>query len=443
MRTAALIAGALLAACGIASCSSPAPTQVTQCGSQRVGREGGVVTSPSGASVSIPPGALPAPIDISVCVVEVGHVPRQHSPMIEFAPTSLTVSASFQITMPIDAMAPPSLVAELRSTPSDPSTAVFFTIPSGPGLVTFTTSRLGDVRIMEADVLDGGFGDDGSFGDDVNRPDAPRPIGPVVVGPDLTPAAYACLGTVPLPTAASPMPVTLHAIDWADRSTRSDYILHSFPTPLWSMPTGCMPDPGCSEGTTDASGDATLMLTSGALWVSTMSIVPTDPSHAAASSWTAALTVSATTTRLDVPVLSQRTQQALVNSVTRGTAFVLGQVRDCDDAVVQRVRVRVFDSDSNTELVQSVFGGPPIVYGNGVGFPAGTGDRTAIDGIYLAIPLQTGSGRMRVEAWGRLVLGGEDVLLACDDASFESGQPILLDLRPLRAGGAGACGSVP
>lgn len=440
----ALAAVFALAAALVPACASPAPTRLTQCARQTIGVAGGAIVSPSGAAASFGPGALPTDIEVSICVVEIGHVPRQHSPVVEFGPTDLFVASSVQLTMPIDDTTPLDAIAELRATPSGDLLTSFLTFPAAPGFVTFTAPRFGDFRIMENTTsFDGAVPNDaGAEADDVNRLDAPRPIGPVVVGPDLTPAAYDCLGTLPLPVAGAPTPVTVHVTDWADHTLRADYDLHALPLPAWTEIGGCT-DPGCDMGTSDAAGDATMMLAPGPVWFvsATSATMTRDLGHLAAAAWTAGLVLETGATRIDVPVLSQRTQQAISNALTFGNGFVLGQVRDCDGALVQRVRVRMFDAASDAELLGSFFGGPAVAYGNGVGFPGGTSDRTTLDGIYLGLPA-TG-GDVRVEAWGRRVLGGDDVLLGCDVASFASGLPVVLDLRPLRAGAPSTCGSVP
>ncbi len=441
MRTAATQLSLVLALGAIASCSGPSPAGRTQCGTSDIGVAGGVVTSPSGASVAFARDVLTTSVTISVCVVEQGRVPHQRSPMIEFAPSTLPLRGSVAITMPSDTVS--GVHAELRAAASDLGASVFDVTPAPGGGVVFSSSTLGAVRIMDiVSGMDAGpFGQDAQ-GLDVNRSDAPRPVGPVVVGPDLTPADYACLGMIATPPMGAPTARTLHVIDWADRGARAGYLARTFPTATWDTSGSCTGYADCSEGTSDASGSATLLIDSGPVWVNVSSPTPTTPSHTASLQWVAGLIVPESATSVEVPVLSQQTQNAITSSTGFSGPMILGHVRDCSDALVQRVRVRLFGAMSGGEILFSPLGGRPITYGNGLGFPAGVTDRTTLDGVYLALNNGVDTD-IRVEAWGHLALGGQDVLLSCERVSLIAGQPVLVDMRPLRSSIPSACGSVP
>jgi hypothetical protein len=116
----------------------------------------------------------------------------------------------------------------------------------------------------------------------------------------------------------------------------------------------------------------------------------------------------------------------------------MGHVLDCDAALVQRARIRVFAD--GTELLTSPFGTPITTYGNGTGFPTGRGDETSGDGLFLA--LAQGTSNLRVEAWGRFEIDGAEHLLSCTSGSVATGLPITVDLGPLASDAPSDCGSV-
>ncbi len=433
-----LIAGGL----ALGSCTRTATGGLSQCGRGTLGTLGGTVTSPSGASISIPAGALTTLVEVSVCVLAVGRVPRQRSPVIEFGPVDLPVRG-VSLTLPVDDTSSPPNVAEVRRRISDDVVDVLPIASTSPGLATTTSSSLGDVRLMDTLAgLDASVDASGGA-DDVNRPDAPRPVGPVVVGPDLTPADYACLGLTPTPAVGPPVAVSVHVVDWADHGARGAYPISAAPSPTsWDGAGSCAGMPDCSTGTSDASGTVSLALVPGRAWFSAVpGSVVADAGHTPVLQWIAGISVAEGTTDLTLPVLSVRTNSVISSSIGFAGQFLLGQVRDCDGAPVQRVRVRIFDA-AGLEQTVSFLGGPAVTYGNGLGFPGGAAERSTGDGLYFA-PLNGGGTAMRVEAWGRLALGGSDLLLSCEAVSFPGFAPMLLDLRPLAADAPSTCGSAP
>ena len=279
---------------------------------------------------------------------------------------------------------------------------------------------------------------------DVNQPDAPRPIGPVVVGPNLDPASYGCLRGRPTPTSGAAMSVTLRVIDWADHAARAGYEVRVFPSATWVTTMSCAGYPGCTEGTSDAAGHVSLAIESGRAWIAVGAFGGGDPTHIAAAQWIAGLDVAAGATTLDVPVLSQRTASSIVMALGFGGPFGLGTVLDCTGAAVQRARVRVF-AEGGTEVLTSPLGmGPEVLYGDGSGLPRGGSDRSAIDGVFVYFGVGTSATpALRIEAWGRLTLGANDVLLSCEHVSFVNGAAIVANLGPLASDAPPDCGSLP
>ena len=210
---------------------------------------------------------------------------------------------------------------------------------------------------------------------DVNQPDAPRPIGPVVVGPNLDPANYGCLRMTPTPTTGATMPVTLRVVDWSDHGARAGYPVRVFPSATWDTTMSCTGYPGCTEATSDAAGHVSLVIARGRAWVFADASRGTDPTHSAAAQWIAGLDVPAGATTIDVPVLSQHTTSSITTTIDFGGPFALGTVVDCTGAAVQRARVRVFDASGNEVLTSPIGRGPAVLYGDGSGFPRTVSDR--------------------------------------------------------------------
>ncbi len=431
----------LAAAIGIAACAGQSPTARSRCISARIGLMGGTLEGAAG-TVVIPRGALASDTDVSLCVVEVGHVPGQFSDMVELSPIERVVGSPVTVTLPITAGSPASLVAEVRATPTSLLLASFpaHRDPTG-AFATFEVDRFGDIRLLESSfVTDAGS----SPPDTGERADAERPVGPVVVGRDLVPADYGCLGRDPTPPTGPARDVRVHVVDWADHGARHDYQVRAASEDDWWTTGSCDGHADCATGTTDAAGDVTLAIAPGPVFfeVADATRGETDMSRVAAMQWFAGVRNAATDSVIDLEAISQRTQIALNNATGFGGTWALGTIRDCAGAPVQRVRVRGFDEA--TEIVTSPIGTRPVAYGNGLGFPGGPATRSTIDGVFFYMPSNTSGFSPRIEAWGRLSIDGPDVLLACERISFLGGNgPTRVDLRPLRSDASPDCGSVP
>lgn len=438
MRSNAVLASLLPAWLLLVSCGTEAAGTLTQCVSRTVGRIGGSLSSPSGAAIEVPPGTFAADVVLSVCVLEVGRVPRQRSPVVRFGPVDRTLGGGVLLTLPIDDASSPPTVGEIRRVVSDEAVQTVRLSRIGGGTASFVAPSLGDARLMGT-VADGPL-DAGLRSSDVDRPDAPRPPGPVVTGRDLTPADYACLGqrTAPIGAVVS---TSLHTLDWADGTPRAGYFLHLTDDPSALDASGGCTGASCRDVVSDAWGQVTASLREGPLFLSsTPGTTSTDRFRTAARQWILAATLPVGATTLDVHVLSEHTVSVLATALGPVPRFAVGRIHDCSGALVQRARVRLFDADG---LEQTSAGlGPGVVYGDGLGFPSAIPQRSTVDGVYV-VPIFPPSAPARMEAWGQLSSGGGDVLLACETVLAPGDAAILADLGPLRGDAPAECGSVP
>jgi hypothetical protein len=379
----------------------------------------------------IAPGSLTSEVDVRLCVLEVGRVPHQHSDMIEIAPTSTPLNGAATLTMPVDDTTPDTAIAQELPTPSSaPAFAREVIHAAGATTVAAFIDEFGDVRVVERPGAEA----DASVVDlDADRIDAPRPLGPLAIGPDLAPADYTCLGMRRTPAPGDAHRVTLRAIDWADGGIRAAYTIRSASSRNgWNTETGeCSVAPDCTSSVADASGEALRSIHSGPVWVSFASSgAMTDASHTPFPTWVSGLAIDDTTTMLDVPALSNVTGSAFRTALGSPTRLALGRVLDCAGQPVQRARIAVFDALGSALS-------NPVRYGNGYR-ALGNGQRTVADGLYAFSA--DGYLGARVEAWGVLELGGPEVLIACDVAALFDGAAIL-DLRPLGADAMTSCGA--
>ena len=412
----------------LASCSGTPAGGRAHCATARIGPGGGSVVGANGSTLMIAPGSLTSDVEVRLCVLELGRVPHQHSDMIEIAPTSTPLNGAVTLTMPVDDTTPDSALVEELATPSStPSFSRPVVHTPGATSVTAFVDAFGDVRVVELS------GADASVDLDSDRIDAPRPLAPLAVGPDLAPADYTCLGMRRTPAAGDTHPVTLRAIDWADGGIRASYTIRSASSRNgWNTATGtCTDAPDCTSGVTDAAGETPTSLRTGPVWFSSASSgAAADAAHTPFPTWVSGLAIDDTTTVLDVPALSTVTGSALRAAVGNPTRLALGRVLDCAGHPVQRARVVGFDALGSALST-------PVRYGNGFG-GVGTSRRTVADGLY-AFPADGYPGT-RIEAWGVLELGGPEVLIACDVAALFDGAAIL-DLRPLGADAMASCGT--
>jgi hypothetical protein len=421
------------------ACAGEEGSARAHCGTMNVTSAGATVTG-AGVTVVIPRGALTASVEVSVCLVEVGRVPHQVGDMIEITPVAAALRSPVLVSLPVPSDAPAHMLAEIRDTPSGPLAEVIQVGHAATSAtVTFGTDRFGDIRLLD----DGSFAglDAGQGSIDANRPDAPRTIGPVAVGPDLLPADYSCLGTTPTPSPGSLAPIRVHVVDWADGLPRSGYSVRAAPTGNWTT-DDCTGVIDCAGGTTDASGDVTLMLRHGPSWARLSSSPGSDAAHTAAGEWVVGRIIGASATALDLTSVSAESQQALQSAAGVIGGIALGTIRDCAGAPVQRARVRLFGS-GNAEVLASPRGAPVLTYGNGNGFPVGSSDRSTADGVFLVRPPQSPQD-LRLEAWGRFGVDSPDVLLSCVALSVLDPEGLTMaDLLPLPSDAPADCGSVP
>jgi len=266
--------------------------------------------------------------------------------------------------------------------------------------------------------------------------DANRPRGPVVVGPDLTPADYTCLGAAE--PVGVPMPVAVQLRDWVDDHPHVGLDVRAASAGGWGTSPDCRVIPDCTEAVSDATGHAMMTLRGGRVWLSTSGGMSVDPTQASVPTWIVGLTVPDGATSLLVPVLSQGTLSRLSLQASWSTA--LGRVRDCAGAAVHRAHVRAFDA-LGRELPLSTPAMTGVSYANAAAIVVDD-DRTTIDGVFVArFDLLEVS---RIEAWGPRDLGGPEVLLGCE--TLELGAPArasLVDILPLSAHAPEICGSMP
>jgi hypothetical protein len=434
-----------LCAIVLGSCSSGAPLDTT-CGSATIGPSGGAVLATNGATLVVPRGALSTETEVTLCSLG-AFAPRrdQLSDLIVVRPTSLALAMPASFTIPIRSETLSDGRVEIGQSVDDDAPVVLTAVRSGSDSASFEHDHFGYVRVFGTPSAPHDAGVDGSR--DAARGDAgPLPLAPVVVGIDLDPADYSCMGTRVVPDSGDMVAVELRLIDWEDGLFRASYqfrALASPPTPDTMF--DCFSTPDCT--TTDATGHASLMLPAGPIWIDVLSFDPsgtfTDDRHQPARNVHLPVIVPPGGGAIDVETISARTAASV--GVTTGTHFgqvTMGRVLDCNGDLVQRARIRAFDDRTRSELFDAG-DGLLYTYGTTSGIPIGGRDRTGADGTFLVDVRDDPSRSIRLEAWGQLVAGGPEVMLSCElrrvtTLSFV-GVTVIGDLLPAAANRSTTC----
>jgi hypothetical protein len=425
----------LVASLGLGACSSSSGSD-SECGTALIGPSGGAIVGGGGAALVVPPGALAASTEVSICTLT-GFAPRrdQLSDVVVVRPPSLELAVPATFTLPISSTTLREGRIEIGRTVEDGTPVVLTELRAASASVSFEHDRFGYLRVfgLPSGPVDAG----GDANRDAARSDVgPPPLAPVVVGIDLDPADYSCLGTRDVPANGSLVPVDLHVVDWHDGNFRASYQLRVLLTPpLLDSETDCSFTPDCVFATSDATGHAEVMIPSGPVWIDVVGFDPMgtfiDDRHTPARQAHLPLVVPVEGGPLEIEAVSQRTRGAVGGFVSTS----LGRVRDCRGQRVQRARIRVFDQIGGSELPRE---SSPVTYGSTSGLPFGGTDRTGPDGTFL-VDNQTGIASVRLEAWGQLVVGGPEVMLACELREITSGQLVVAELVPAAADRSTSC----
>lgn len=427
----------------LASCSS-GPAADGSCGSAVIGAAGGAVLAGNGATLVVPPGALSVSTEVSLCALT-GFPPRrdQQAELVVVRPTTLALAAPAAFTIPIRSESLSSARIEIGQSLEDDAPVVLTELRASSASVSFEHDHFGYVRVFGMPLAPIDAGSDGAPPDAPRADSGPPPLAPVVVGIDLDPADYGCLGMRVVGTRGEPVPVDLHVIDWHDRSFRASYQLRVLLTPpnpdLGQI--DCSATPDCVLATSDATGHAMVTIPSGPTWVDVIQFDPmgtfTDDRHTPARHVHLPIDVPAAGGTVELEALSQRTHTSVGGFTFHFGQLSMGHVRDCDGQPVQRARIRLFDGGTGAELVDTDRRGM-LTYGSTSGLPTGGSDRTGADGTFL-VDNQFGVQDLRIEAWGQLVAGGPEVMLACELRAVTSSTMVVGDLLPAAATRTASC----
>ncbi len=414
----------------LASCTR-APDADAACGTAVIGASGGAVVAPNGATLVVPPGAIPSATEVSICSLT-DFTPRrdQQSELVVVRPPSLALARPATFTIRLQTETLSSGRVEIGQSLDDSAPVVITDIRLGVASVSFDHDHFGYMRVLGLATAPVDSGVDPNR--DAARPDAGPPrLAPVVVGIDLDPANYACLGTRVISPTGALVPVELRVIDWQDRAPRASYQLRAIlapPNP--DLEFDCSTTPDCVMATSDASGAAAVTLPSGPVWFDVVQFDPMgmfiDDRHAPVRQVHFPIDVPVGGGVVELEAVSQRTHTAVGGFTIHFGQLAMGHVRDCDGQAVQRARVRVFDETEGAEITDT---GGMLTYGTTSGLPTGGGVRTGADGTFL-VDNFVGVQSVRLEAWGQLVLDGPEVMLACELRAVTSSTIVIGDLLP-------------
>jgi hypothetical protein len=423
----------LIAFLALVSCSSAASMDVG-CGTARIGPAGGAVVAANGATLVVPPGALSVDTEVSLCALS-GFAPHrdQISDLVVARPPALALAAAASFTIPTASEIVSDGRVEIGTSVEDAAPLVLTDLRLSASSVSFSADHFGYMRVLGRvpPSVDAGPDSDIDADRDAARGDAgPTPLAPVVVGIDLDPADYSCLGMRVVEPRGDAVAVDVQVVDWQDRSFRASYQFRAVLSPP-NPDDGsfdCTGVPDCVFATSDATGHATFMVPSGPVWIDVVSLDPTltmfpDDRHTPTRQVHLPLEVPAAGGAVELEAVSARTQQTVSGFGTHFGQLTMGHVRDCMGQLVQRARLRVFDPRTGAEMVLPEL----FTYGT-TGVPTGGGDRTGADGSFL-IDNRSGTA-LRIEAWGQLVLDGPEVMLACELREVMSQTLVVGDLLP-------------
>ncbi len=392
--------------------------------------------SPSGASVTFGADAVSAGTTITLCTVVAGRAAGQRSEMFELT-ISPPARAALVVTLPVDDGVVAADVEQASSATSRFQRVATSTVSEGSA--TFSTMDAGFYRLTTPSAMDGAapIADAGIAAEDVNRPDAPRAIGPVVVGPDLAPARYDCLGADAIGGPGPAVDVDVEVRALFDQVPRARASLVASPVPRWDQPVDCTTCPG---GTTDDAGHVTMALAPGRYWIYVGSSGGS-PTYDLSEAWIAGVPVASGARSLVVSGVTIH-DDVILRNLSQGLAYAVGRVLDCDARAVQRAEVRIYDARTGAPVALALDGGPAARYASHGGLPIVAADRTALDGSFLALRAP-GSSELRLEAWGRRSADASDELLGCQIVSLDGDRAVVADLLPLSADASPGCGTSP
>ncbi|MCB9594118.1 MAG: hypothetical protein H6719_15395 [Sandaracinaceae bacterium] len=307
----------------------------------------------------------------------------------------------------------------------------------------------------------GGAGRDGGTFDggatpvprDAGRRDAGRVDGggtptsgpPVGFGPSpggLTPADYACRGRVTAPSGSGrAAPYDAIVTDFFNGDPVERLEVHAFGD---DTPTADCSG-ACALLRSDAAGIVTPRDAPGS-WAAYRILRGTGLQAGAPRDYVELLQYHVTTppARSSVPIdaLQEATLATVITLVGSmqepGAATLLGGLTDCGGEPIANAVLRVFDATGEIPLGTGR-SGPRAFYFNGDAFPSAAQPVTHVDGLFgaLNVPVPAG-GRLRVELWGALGTGPQQ-LLGCEAIEGLPDGVTVIPVGPVRADGPPDC----
>lgn len=212
-----------------------------------------------------------------------------------------------------------------------------------------------------------------------------------------------------------------------------------------ALPADLTCGPGCARSV--ASGEALVSLSGmEGSWFA-WRVLPrggSTPEERTVLTWQVNEVVPAMSEAQQIYFWTESGMESVRNSFTgatrAGTDIIAGTVTDCADNELIHAEIRVFDDSGR------------VITGDGAAdghFAAlrldpfgwdGTIQLTVAGGNYAYGNVRpSGSGRVRVEAWGRPAADGPEVMLSCEEAVLYGNGLLVLNLGPTRSDGPSDC----
>lgn len=254
-----------------------------------------------------------------------------------------------------------------------------------------------------------------------------------------TPADLACVGTATAPAGGDLIPLTMTLLSFGqdDRAadTRVCFCPDNVLSPEAIAGTGCG---ACQDGTSDASGELSVMARAGG-WYAYRVFAHMGPTSrttfldSAQVNETAPTTGGATIDGNAVSALTANTIPAAeLIARTPGTTTIAGRVLDCDGPIRGAI-IRAFHADG-TEIPEGVnVGDPHYRFFNGTESPDANATFTAGDGLYIVANVTPASAGelIRVETWANV--DGVDARIGCEAISIFANGISIVNPGPTRS----------
>jgi hypothetical protein len=241
-------------------------------------------------------------------------------------------------------------------------------------------------------------------------------------------ANFGCVGTRSAPAAGAVGTFTGHFYDFqTDTTNVTAAMVEVYSDNVVAGSCGA----GCMAYTTDAAGDAQIMLAQDAWFAyrvaSNGTYVTTIGYNrgAPAAGGTIQLPVVAQTTLNFIPMLYRRTR-------VPGTGVVAGELTDCDGNSVEGAIVRLFRD--GVEVIPGTgmmdyFAG---YFGEATGLPDARADNTTANGLYAAANVAATTDLVRIELWATETEGGSPMRVACEAIQVAADAVSVISVGPTR-----------